>query len=104
MQGLSGLAHRVDRHQGLEINADGAGAATPSAPPGGSLPRPTARALSRHSRLRLVSLLTPPLGWLVLLYLGSLGVLLASAFWQYDSDITFSVTKTLSLEIFQKYI
>jgi putative spermidine/putrescine transport system permease protein len=34
------------------------------------------------------------------LYLGSLGLLLAAAFWHYDSDITFSVTKTFTLENF----
>ncbi|HEY7927111.1 MAG: ABC transporter permease [Candidatus Dormibacteria bacterium] len=66
---------------------------------GGSLRR-IARSLERHPRLRLAGLLTPPLGWLGVLYLGSLGLLLAAAFWHYDSDITFSVTKTFTLENF----
>jgi putative spermidine/putrescine transport system permease protein len=41
--------------------------------------------LYRHSRLQLGLLLTPPLGWLVLAYLGSLAVLFAAAFWSVDS-------------------
>jgi putative spermidine/putrescine transport system permease protein len=66
---------------------------------GGSFRR-VARSLERHPRLRLAGLLTPPLGWLGVLYLGSLALLFAAAFWHYDSDITFSVTKTFTLENF----
>jgi putative spermidine/putrescine transport system permease protein len=62
--------------------------------------RRVARSLERHPRLRVAGLLTPPLGWLGVLYLGSLGLLFAAAFWHYDSDITFSVTKTFTLENF----
>ena len=62
--------------------------------------RRVARSLERHPRLRLAGLLTPPLGWLGVLYLGSLALLFAAAFWHYDSDITFSVTKTFTLENF----
>ncbi|MCV7345917.1 ABC transporter permease [Mycolicibacterium rhodesiae] len=36
-------------------------------------------------RLRLAFLLVPPLAWLVVAYLGSLGVLLLSAFWSTDT-------------------
>ena len=36
-------------------------------------------------RLRLAFLLIPPLAWLVVAYLGSLGVLLLSAFWSTDT-------------------
>jgi len=35
-------------------------------------------------RVRLALLLVPPLAWLVVAYLGSLGVLLLSAFWTTD--------------------
>ena len=55
-----------------------------------------------HARLRLAALLTPPLGWLLLLYIGSLTFLLVSAFWHYDSDITFTVTRTFTPENFQQ--
>ncbi|HEX4579707.1 MAG TPA: ABC transporter permease [Candidatus Dormibacteraeota bacterium] len=64
------------------------------------LVRRVARSLDRHPRLRVAGLLTPPLGWLGVLYLGSLALLFAAAFWHYDSDITFSVTKTFTLENF----
>jgi putative spermidine/putrescine transport system permease protein len=67
---------------------------------GGGSFRRVARSLERHPRLRLAGLLTPPLGWLGVLYLGSLALLFAAAFWHYDSDITFSVTKTFTLENF----
>ena len=67
---------------------------------GGGAFRRVARSLERHPRLRLAGLLTPPLGWLGVLYLGSLALLFAAAFWHYDSDITFSVTKTFTLENF----
>ena len=40
--------------------------------------------LHRHSRLRLGLLLTPPLSWLLIAYLGSLGVLFVAAFWRLD--------------------
>ena len=39
----------------------------------------------RHPRLRLGALLTAPMLWLVVLYLGSLAVLITSAFWSVDS-------------------
>jgi putative spermidine/putrescine transport system permease protein len=75
---------------------------TAAAPPRGEagLVRRIARVLARHPRLRLAGLLTPPLGWLGVLYLGSLGVLLATAFWHYDSEITFTITRTFTFENF----
>jgi len=39
----------------------------------------------RHPRLQVGSLLSAPLGWLVILYLGSLAVLLIAAFWSVDA-------------------
>jgi putative spermidine/putrescine transport system permease protein len=71
---------------------------------GGGSFRRVARSLERHPRLRLAGLLTPPLGWLGVLYLGSLALLFAAAFWHYDSDITFSVTKTFTLENFAQLL
>ena len=40
--------------------------------------------LHRHVRLRLALLLTAPMAWLVVAYLGSLAVLFLSAFWTVD--------------------
>ena len=51
-------------------------------------PSPLRRALSalyRHPRVQLSALLAGPVGWLVLAYLGSLTLLLVSAFWRLDS-------------------
>jgi putative spermidine/putrescine transport system permease protein len=47
--------------------------------------RPLSRALWRRPRLKLALLLAAPVGWLVVAYLGSLAVLLASALWSTDS-------------------
>jgi putative spermidine/putrescine transport system permease protein len=71
---------------------------------GGGSVRRIARGLEKHPRLRLAGLLLPPLSWLGALYLGSLAVLLAAAFWHYDSDITFTVTKTFTLENFAQLL
>ena len=39
-----------------------------------------------------------------MLYLGSLALLFAAAFWHYDSDITFTITKTFTLENFAQLL
>lgn len=54
--------------------------------------RRVASALHRRTRLRLALLLSAPLAWLVAAYLGSLAVLLLSAFWTVD-DFTFDVVR-----------
>jgi putative spermidine/putrescine transport system permease protein len=41
--------------------------------------------LYRHSRIQLGALLAPPMGWLVVVYLGSLFVLFLNAFWTRDA-------------------
>jgi putative spermidine/putrescine transport system permease protein len=51
----------------------------------GGVLRPASRVLWRTPRLKLALLLSGPVGWLVVAYLGSLLVLLASAFWSTDS-------------------
>ncbi|MDQ1494717.1 MAG: putative spermidine/putrescine transport system permease protein [Actinomycetota bacterium] len=51
--------------------------------------------LYRHDRLRLAGLLTPPILWLVVLYIGSLGVMLVSSLWGVDS-FTGSLVKKVS--------
>jgi putative spermidine/putrescine transport system permease protein len=53
--------------------------------PRASLPRRVAIWLFPHRRIQLGLLLAIPLGWLVLVYLGSLFVLLLSAFWEKDT-------------------
>jgi putative spermidine/putrescine transport system permease protein len=52
---------------------------------GGSMLRRLAAWLYRYPRLQLGLLLSAPLGWLVLAYLGSLALLFISAFWKLDA-------------------
>jgi len=54
------------------------------APPGEPPGRRLSSFLHRRPRLRLGLLLTPPLSWLGLAYLGSLAVLFLAAFWRLD--------------------
>ena len=60
-------------------------ATNPSERPAASLPRRLAVWLYPRQRLQLGLLLLLPVGWLVLVYLGSLFVLLLSAFWAQDT-------------------
>ena len=61
------------------------------------------RALYQHPRLQLSILLALPFGALVLIYFGSLAILLLNAFWTLD-PFTAEVDHTLSLENFQTII
>ncbi|MFD8595963.1 ABC transporter permease [Kitasatospora sp. NPDC059646] len=61
-------------------------------PPRQSGLRRTASVLHRHPGLRLAALLAAPMTWLVLAYLGSLAVLLLSAFWTVD-DFTYEIVR-----------
>lgn len=66
-----------------------------------SLLNRTTGALYRRPRLRLSLLLTAPLLWLAVLYLGSLSVLFVSAFWTTDS-FTSEVVKVWSTDNFHE--
>jgi putative spermidine/putrescine transport system permease protein len=55
----------------------------------------------RHPRVRLWTLLSLPLAWLVLVYFGSLFVLLLSSFWDTDS-FTSEVVHEFTLENFRR--
>ncbi|MFJ3644929.1 ABC transporter permease [Streptomyces murinus] len=65
--------------------------------------RRLAGALHRRPWLRLALLLTAPLLWLIVLYLGSLAVLFASAFWTTDS-FTSQVVKVWSTDNFHQLV
>ncbi|MFF2503762.1 ABC transporter permease [Streptomyces sp. NPDC058067] len=71
---------------------------TDTAPAAGSVRR-LAGALYRRPRLQLSLLLSAPLAWLVLAYLGSLTVLFLSAFWTTDS-FTSNVVKIWNADNF----
>jgi len=57
-------------------------------------------ALWRRRWVQLLLLLTPPLGWFGVVYLGSLAILLLSAFWYLD-PATSAIRHDLSLQNFQ---
>src|SRR6185312_17424117 len=57
-------------------------------------------ALWRRREVQLLLLLTPPLGWFGVVYLGSLAILLLSAFWYLDPT-TSAVKHDFSLQNFQ---
>jgi putative spermidine/putrescine transport system permease protein len=57
----------------------------------------------RHPKIRLAALLALPVGWLVLVYFGSLFVLLLSSLWETD-PFTRDVVHTLTLENFQRIV
>lgn len=59
--------------------------ATTAAGASGRPSRSASRYLYRHPRVRLAGLLTAPLLWLVVLYLGSLAIMVVAAFWSTDS-------------------
>ncbi|MFR0356035.1 ABC transporter permease [Streptomyces sediminimaris] len=65
--------------------------------------RRLAGALHRRPRLRLTLLLTAPLLWLTVLYLGSLAVLFVSAFWTTNS-FTSQVVKAWSTDNFHQLL
>ena len=62
-----------------------------------------ARLLWRRPWLRVGALLTPPLGWLVVVYLGSLGVLLVAAFWTLD-EFSGLIVRGVSLDNFRTIV
>jgi putative spermidine/putrescine transport system permease protein len=68
---------------------------------GRSMLRRLAAWLYRYPRLQLGLLLSAPLGWLVLAYLGSLALLFISAFWKLDAFSGNIVTEP-TLDNFQK--
>ena len=72
-------------------------------PPRQSPGRRLSTFLYRHPRLRLLALLALPVGWLGLVYLGSLAVLLLSAFWKTD-PFTAQLVRELTLDNFRRII
>lgn len=56
-----------------------------------------------RDRARLAFLLTPPLAWLVIAYLGSLAVLLVSAFWQTD-EFTGAVVRAFTMHNIERVL
>ena len=55
----------------------------------------------RRRWLKLLLALAPPLGWMVIVYLASLAVLLATAFWQQD-ELSGKIIHTFTLDNFRE--
>ena len=72
----------------------------PAANPSGGSPRGGSGFLYRHPNLRLAALLSAPLFWLVVLYLGSLAIMIVASFWTTD-DFTGALVKQPTLSNFQ---
>ncbi len=65
-----------------------------------ALRRRIGAALFRRPGLRLALLLTPPMGWVGVVYLGALALLLVSAFWRVD-PLTSGLVKQFTLQNFR---
>jgi putative spermidine/putrescine transport system permease protein len=75
----------------------------PASPPARNARRRAAGFLYNHPRLRLGALLSAPLLWIIVLYLGSLSVMLASAFWT-TNDFTGAVEHTYTTSNFHQLV
>ncbi len=74
--------------------------------PAGPRPTPRRRALGwvyRHRLVQLLFLLTPPIGWFGIVYVGSLIVLFVSAFWYLD-PLTSAIRHEFTLRNFQQLV
>ena len=76
---------------------------TDSRLPPGSRRRRLLAGLYRRSRLQVLLLLAPPVGWFGVVYLGSLALLLVTAFWTFDSA-TGRVVQHWTLDNFRQLV
>jgi putative spermidine/putrescine transport system permease protein len=76
---------------------------TDSRLPQGSPRRRLLAGLYRRSRLQILLLLTPPVGWFGVVYLGSLALLFVTAFWTFDGTLG-RVVQTWTLDNFRQLI
>src|SRR5262245_28230002 len=58
----------------------------------------------RHPRLALAGLLALPLGWLVVIYLGSLFLLLLASFWETGGILGTELIRTWSLDNYRSLV
>jgi putative spermidine/putrescine transport system permease protein len=74
-----------------------------AAAPKRSVGRRLAGLFSAHPRLQVGALLAGPLGWLVIIYLGSLAILLIAAFWGVD-PLSGELSKSFTTENFKTLV
>jgi putative spermidine/putrescine transport system permease protein len=87
--------HGLDGDQGLSHIVTGTAIGAP--PPGPR--RRLLAAVYRHKSLQLLFLLTPPVGWFGVVYLGSLAILFVAAFWFLD-PLTSAIKHDLTVKNF----
>lgn len=90
------MGQRLERAPSLTVPADVVGTA------GGTLPSPRPvrrvnRVFHRHRVVGLLSVLSPPVAWMLIVYIGSLVVLVVSAFFTLDT-FTQKPTTTFTLD------
>ena len=73
-------------------------------PPRGDPGRRLSTFFVRHERLRLGALLAAPLGWLVVIYLGSLFLLFLASFWSIGGLLGTEIVHTWTLDNFQELV
>jgi putative spermidine/putrescine transport system permease protein len=76
---------------------------SPAANRSAGLTRRILAAIYRHRPVQLLLLLSPPIGWFGVVYLGSLAILLVSAFW-YLNPATSAIVHQFSLANFQQLL
>ena len=96
MHDLPGLDDGLGRGEGIATDT-GVGEVKASPTPG----RRVARALDARPRAKLVALLSAPVAWIVLAYIGSLLALLLTSFYKTD-PFTSQIVKEFTLDNFQK--
>jgi putative spermidine/putrescine transport system permease protein len=65
--------------------------------------RRISRLLARHPKLKLGFLLGPPMGWMLVVYLGALMLLFLTAFWRQDA-LTSEIQRTWTLDNFKDLV
>lgn len=83
--------------------SDSAVVSPPPAIAGGGRGRALSRYFATHARARLAALLSLPLAWVLILYIGSLVMMIVAAFWSIES-FTGAVVHNFSLANFQTLI
>lgn len=68
-----------------------------------TLGRRVSRLFARHPKLKLGFLLGPPMGWMLVVYLGALMLLFLTAFWHQDA-LTSEIQRTWTTENFQDLV
>jgi putative spermidine/putrescine transport system permease protein len=73
-------------------------------PPRQGLGRRLSTFFVRHSRLRLAALLALPVGWLLVIYLGSLFLLLLASFWDIGGILGTEIVHTWNLDNYRTLV